>query len=767
METTPTPLLLLFRAAALLALLPMLAHGQPNQTMPDNSPDKASEEVVQLDAFNVSTSLGTYHEETSSMATKIPTDLKELSSSLQILNANAIFDRNAVLLQDVFNYVVGVNQSQGNINGFSFRGFPNTGTYTQNIQFDGLLGATLKKGASSAADVESIEFLKGPNSVLYGQMHPGGLLNVVSKSPQPEQDLELRTTFITFAGAFNDFGNKNGVTGSIDATGPIDAGKHLLYRLVVDAESNPSSRPGDYDRLFSIFPSLTYRWNAQTALTVKLEASQDHRRQDDTLLPIFTGTPVLAANGLVTAAYGEKGTYTLAPFNTVYQEPTDSARDRGEALSTHFSTVVDDLWTFRAQTRSVWHNDYAHELTQNAATVFFPATTKYATLNSTIDRQYNLVINGHRYNFFDANLYGKIGPNGFLNTIMIGVGGGEEFYDGLHYGFGPLTTPGVTLYNPILGRTPYPPDGTGIQSAQVTLTNFGEYLSDQIKIGDRVHLSGGVRNDQQVSHGIDVDNPLTSPYVHQIVKSVTGQAGAVFDLSKQTSVYASWSQSVVPNIVTSIDATGHSGFAPEKGLQYETGLKFENSDRTLYASVAAYYIERTNVLVSSGQTLPVTGQAIFRVDGAQHSEGVEFETEWQPKPYWQIQAGTALGKAFVAASVKAPYTVGDDLVNAPRASANFFSRYNIPQGPLKGVGISAGVIYVGKQWAGDPTTVTYFSVSGWTRMDSALYYKWRRYQFALNIQNLFDRRYIAYAQSAEELAPGEQRKLVLSVDVHF
>src|SRR5690242_2232721 len=112
---------------------------------PDTS--NSDDEIVKMDAFKVSTTIGSYHEETSSMATKIPTDLKELASSLQVLNANAIADRNAVALPDIFAYVVGATQSQSAINGFSFRGFPNTGTFTQNIEFDGLMGATLKKGA--------------------------------------------------------------------------------------------------------------------------------------------------------------------------------------------------------------------------------------------------------------------------------------------------------------------------------------------------------------------------------------------------------------------------------------------------------------------------------------------------------------------------------------------------------------------------------------------------------------------------------------------
>ena len=112
-------------------------------------------------------------------------------------------------------------------------------------------------------------------------------------------------------------------------------------------------------------------------------------------------------------------------------------------------------------------------------------------------------------------------------------------------------------------------------------------------------------------------------------------------------------------------------------------------------------------------------------------------------------------------------TAGFDLANTPRVSGNFWMRYNFPSGELKGLGFGTGVSYIGKVWTGDPTTTVYFQVPGWTRVDSSAYYKWKTYDLALNVQNLLDRRYIGYAQSALNLAPAEQRKLTLSATKRF
>ena len=732
----------------------------------------ANSEAVQLATFTVSTDIGAYHEETSSMATKVPTDTKDLSSSLQILNQNAISDRNATTLQDVFAYLTGVTQSQTNINGFTFRGLPVSGSYDQNIEFDGLMGTPLKKSAQSAADVDNIEFLKGPNSVLYGQMHPGGLMNIISKSPLEDYQTDIRVTGYTYAGAFNSFGSKGGGTASVDISGPVDSGKHLLFRVIADVENDTPSRYADFDKLVSIFPMLTYRWSADSSFTVKLEADADYRRQDDGVFPVFTSPAILTpVSATKSAAYGSSARYYFAPFNTVYQNTYDNARDKGDALSTAFHTVIGP-WTVRVATRSVWHADYTQEDTDNSTNVFFPKAT-YATPNTTIQRQYNLIINGHRWNSFDANTFGIFGPAKFTSTIIFGVGGGTEQFDNQRYAFGPVTTPALKILNPVINQPftngqNYPANGTAPQNTNNWSTSFGEYFSDQMKIFDRLHVTYGIRHDQYVQAGIDLLNPVKTPYQSEILRAVTEQLGAVYDVTSDLALYSSWSQSTTPNTVTDVNAQGKSGFAPEAGVQFENGLKFETIDRKFFASLCYFYIDRTNVLVAeNGITIPVTGQAVFRVDGAQHSEGTEFECEWQPLPNWQVQLGAAWEKAFVASSLSNPYTVGDDLANAPHASGTFWTRYNFTNKPFRGLGVALGVIYVGKYWGGDPTSTAYFPISGYTRVDGAVYYKWGRTNLALNVQNLGDRRYIQSEQSAEYLVPSEERKITLSLERKF
>jgi iron complex outermembrane receptor protein len=754
---TPCLLSSRFHVAGVIAmgLAALAARAQPPAA-------KAADDVVQLEAFKVSTSIDSYHQTSSSMASKLPMDLKELASSVSILNSSAITDRNAVTLNDVVNYVVGAIQTQQNINGFSFRGFPNTGSYTQNIQFDGLMGATLKKAGSSAANVDSLEFLKGPNGVLYGQMNPGGLLNIVTKNPKEIRETNVRFTVGTFAGRFNSFGDKTVETASIDTTGPV-ANTRLFYRFVVDAGHTPSSRPGNWNNALSFYPSLSYKWSPETFLTVKFEVSEDFRRQDDGAMVLFTSP----------TAFGATATYITTPFDTVYQDNNDKATDRGEAASLKFQTALGGDWTLRVQGRSVWHLDVVREFSINNANVFNPTAT-FARPTSTLRRQYNYVKNGHRYNFGDANIYRPFTTGTVKQILLFGVGGGGEFFGNTRVAFGPNQTvaQAIALTNPILDQVAYPPDGTGATNNTTYQTSFGQYVSDQIKVGEALHVSLGFRHDLQKVQGLNTLLPATSRFWNEL-KANTKQAGIVYDVTSNISAYGSWSQSIKPTTVIAFDVTGFSNFPPETGQQYEGGIKFDTASHNLNITAATYQINRTNVIVASGTNFTVptgnaqVGQAISRLDGKQTSKGVELEVQWQPVPNWQLQAGYAYSKAIIAASTRNPASVGLDLANAPRVSGSFWTRYNFSSGELKGLGFGTGVVYVGKAWAGDPTTTVYFTLPGWTRVDSSVYYKWKRYNLALNVQNLLDRSYISSAQSAITLNMGEQRKFTFSLSTRL
>src|SRR5207248_2345391 len=119
----------------------------------------------------------------------------------------------------------------------------------------------------SAANVERVEFLKGPNSVLYGQMNPGGLMNIATKSPEERNKTTVTAVYRTYAGEFDSPGEQNSFFGTLDTTGPIDNEKHWLYRFIVTGQRTESWRKGIWQHAVYVYPSLTYNWSPETSLT--------------------------------------------------------------------------------------------------------------------------------------------------------------------------------------------------------------------------------------------------------------------------------------------------------------------------------------------------------------------------------------------------------------------------------------------------------------------------------------------------------------------
>lgn len=108
------------------------------------------------------------------------------------------------------------------------------------------------------------------------------------------------------------------------------------------------------------------------------------------------------------------------------------------------------------------------------------------------------------------------------------------------------------------------------------------------------------------------------------------------------------------------------------------------------------------------------------------------------------------------------------LANAPRQSGNLWTRYNFPTGELRGFGIGGGIIYTGEQHiVTDNRSTAFLAIPSVTRADLAFYYKWQKYDLAVNINNLTDRSYIAGGDAPTDVVPGAPRKVTLSVRFPF
>ncbi len=695
---------------------------------------------MKLDEFIVSTTLGSYAEAHSSAGSKTPMNLKDLASTIQILNAAFIDDLRAQKLEDLYPYVIGMTRESTAALGFTLRGFSNnlTNTMLSNIQTDGLPGLASRFGSPSTANVERVEVLKGPTSVLYGLMNPGGIINIITKRPSLKPGNNLFTSVTSYAGRNSALGENVSSAVTIDSTGPIDKEKHWLYRMIANYEDLNSFRRYGYAHNYYLFPSLTYRWDANTEVNLKVDVTRQVRFPDQYLVAPFNQTSLVAR------------------YDTVYQEPIDREYDNGEVYGFDFQHRFQNQWVMKAVVRNVQHRDGRGVFENKDVWSALPLE------NSQVLRRYRNQYNRRRYLYYDANVYGDVGPETFKHTLLFGINGGYETHDFIRWAFR-SDVPAVNLYYPATGLMTHPLDNGPTQNAVSKLYNYGTYFSDQIKLGTRWHASTGVRYDWQDAAYSD---SVAKTRFRQSANAAVPSTGLVYQPRDNLSLYVSYAESFKPSVPQNTDAIG-GGFAPEKANQVEAGIKSDFFQNKLTALLSIYDIVRRNVSEAVPGALFANGVQIYRLIGEQRSTGVELSVTYQPVPNWQLQIGYTYDDARTTKSID-PAVINARNENAPRQSANFWTRYNVPTGPLLGFGAGLGVIHVGDRngvTSNDPAQA--LTIAAYTRMDLSLYYQWKRYNFAVNVANALDRKYIASADVNTDVVPGEPRKITASIKFGF
>jgi iron complex outermembrane receptor protein len=735
-----------------LSLPPLAAQSAP-------ATDEPTGRVVRLDDYKVTATLGSYVETTSSALTKTPVPLRDTAQTVQVLNQSFLADLRANTLEDAYPYVVGMTRESNQNNTFTLRGMSmSPGNSTQSVQVDGLPGSSSRYGSPTTANIERIEVLKGPTAVLYGQANPGGLLNIVTKKPQSKRSNILSTAVSSYSGRTSGLGSDVSLTAMLDMTGPMGESGRLLYRLVASRELTKSFRNDVEGDTFHIWPMFTYRWSADTELTAQFEFGDETRTHDDGLMAPFNDVS------------------RMASMEIVYNEPQDIDWDEGKVAALSFRHNFRNNWTMRAAYRWVDYTGGRRALENVGVTVATPIE------NSTVRRRFREQGNERTYNFADLNLYGTFGPKSFEHTLLLGVNGGIEDNFLPRYAFGPNVAP-INLYRPARG-TPYPtftfptptattgvvtsPGTTGTVTRtlnQAKFENVGAYLSDQIKMGDRWRASLGLRYEAQDAESLE---RLGNTGRTQSTSATVPSAGLIFQPNDRLSFYASYAESFKPAHPDAIDQNFQSGFPPEEGEQYEVGFRGELLDRKLNVTVSLYELTKQNVLEGTGVTSP-DGRAVQRIIGQQQSRGVELEASYHPVPHWQLQ----LGYTYIDATVKRTSNtadIGARLANVANNSGSLWTRYNSPNPRLKGLGAGLGVIYQGRRNGNSVNNpLSLLAAPGYTRVDAGLYYRWGRYDLALNVANLFDRFYISSTSIRffTQIYPGDPRKITASLKVAF
>ena len=738
------PSSLAFTLACAASLAPALVFSQ-SAPAPAARPAAAGEEIVKMEAFKVTTEIGTYAEASSDSALKAATQLRDIPISVTITNHAFIEDLRAVRMGDIYQYITGLSYNDSKLaDGFSIRGMPGS-TNIKNIQIDGLPGLGSRSSTPASANIERVDVLKGPAGVLYGYMEPGGLVNMITKKPQARRKTELFASASAYSSPIN---SDTGFTATLDTTGPVTADKRLRYRLISQVDDNDSFRRDRWAKNFYLMPSVMFAVSKDTALTVGYEYVRERRTGDDGLVAPLNRIDL------------------IAPIDIVYQNPEDRETDNGWAYTADFRHRWQNHWQLSVAGRRVDHND-TRDVLRNQGIVNNVANPRLSTLT----RRYNQQYNKRNYRTLDANLQGDIETGPLKHHVLVGgtLGAEQNWFDRRAFYATNLASLTVNLYTPnqLAIRPPVVPD-----QIQITETNLqGAYVQVQSSLTKQLKAVFSGRHDKQ-----EVDYKQFRPARTGAASSsaTVPSFGLVYQPNELVSIYGSLTSSFHPvgNSFSSEDANGASGhWAPEEARQREVGAKIDWPSQGLTFSTAFFEITKDNVIEQTGFTNR-NGVLAWTVVGEIKSQDAEVDVQWKPRPNVQIRTGYAYVDAFVSRTLVAGET-GAPQRNVPRHNANLWARYNVDRGALKGLGFGLGGNYQSER-VGVTTNIAanQFRMPTFVKLDGAIYYPWRNYSLALNVKNIADKRYFpgggtGTAAGNVRLNAGEPRQLIFSIRSTF
>ncbi|MBE9180595.1 TonB-dependent receptor [Oculatella sp. LEGE 06141] len=651
-----------------------------------------------------------------STATRTNTPILDVPQSVQVIPRQILEDQQILRVDEALRNVSGV---VGSLDAFgaggtlTLRGF-STDTFSNGPVLRDGFRVYNNLGVQETANLERIEVLRGPASILYGQNEPGGIINLVTEQPlfEPAYELQLQ------AGSFGL------IRPSLDFSGPLTADASLRYRLNAVYQREDGFRDFDTDdERFFIAPVLAWDISDRTTLSVSLEYLDDESPFD---------------TGLV--AIGDR--VADVPAGRIVNEPDDFRRTESFTIGYNLEHQFNEDWTLRNAFRYV-AQDYNLE-------TFLPFAVDDATGTVTrfpADRRYR----SDDYSL-QTNVVGEFATGAIDHTLLAGVDLNFNRFDEVFTRVDLNSPAPLNIFDPEYGLVSRP-DLSGLTPFAPFDTEYdrvGVFLQDQISIGDAITLVGGLRYDSVIFRNVAEDTRRSDT-------AWSPRLGVVYRPLDNVSLYASYSRSFVPNFAQGVDG---DFLEPETSEGFEIGAKTELFDGNLLATLAFFDITKQNVPTVVD---PLTGASA--ATGAQRSQGIELDTIGEILPGWNVIGFYAYTDARVTEDNVVP--IGNRLVNAPRHSAGLWSTYTIQSGDLQGLGFGLGVNYVSNRFGNLDND---FELGDYFLTNAALFYRRDNWRFALNVNNLFDVNYITSASGTNRntgIRPGEPLSVIGSVSVSF
>ncbi len=686
--------------------------------------EPATSDPEALDTVEVVGNRSSYQAPPSRTATKTDTPTLRTPQNVQVVPRAVLDDQNALSLVDAVRNVAGAGADFG-FNGsrlplLIMRGFPAVsmsaqGPTTSSFFFNG----TKVQGLPVAmSDIESVEVVKGPSSVLYGRSEPGGLINVVTRQPQAGPGFSASAT----AGSF-------GLAQvSAEAFGALGKDQHWQGRVSASHDDNASNRDFVEDRLTAFSAALAWVPSDRTRLSFGVERSQQRYRND-------YGIP----------AIGDRP--AAIDRNNQFNEGGPLSRQDNTVGRIDFTQTLSERWTLNVHALALKQDGAQYDLLPS--TFFSGQAGLIAT--GRIDRLYNYEPQRDRRLYqLNADLVGKLSTGPVEHTLLIGADAYRDRFDSKSTGF--IPGPSIDIRNPVYRQVPaLDLDTLPLFDQQGRTRWTGVYVQDQIAFGNGLELIAGLRHDRSSARfgapgTRDNDQRFTTP-----------RLGAVWQFASNQSVYAQYQEGVSAN--NGRNLAGDS-LDSEQAQLYEIGHKFQTNGNKLTSTIALYRLTKRNI---ANFVPDISGFFDTIAVGEARSRGLEWDISGQLTDRVALIASYAYTQSEVT---RDETYLGKRLPNVPRHSGSVWARYAIGERWTFG----GGVFAQGGR-AGDQSNT--FVLPGYARIDAMAAYRFplggAKGQLQLNINNLFDRDYFigSHQHVTDWNQPGAPRTVLATFRIDY
>ncbi|WP_294284462.1 TonB-dependent receptor [uncultured Chryseobacterium sp.] len=649
------------------------------------------------------------------MSTKSNLTVMETPQPIAIVTHEIIEQQQAKQLSDVIKNVNGIYLTSargGSQDSFGGRGF----TFGNDNIFKN--GARVNSGVfPEVTGLERVEVLKGSNAMLYGNVGPGGIVNLITKKPRFE--------FGGMAGF--SAGSWNSYKPTIDIYGPLS--KNVAFRVNGAYEYAESFRDLVESKKNYFNPSFAFNISDDTQIIV----------EGDYLYQTFT--PDFGIGSVTDNATGVSRLATEISRNqflgTNWQYQTNQQATTDVILNHQFSKQwsLNAVASYQNYTKDYFSTERVQWAFDSSKNNFNPSWSR------TLGRNYN----EQNYTSLQINVNGEFNTGSVNHKVLLGTDGDYGQADTYAYKIDANTPVVLYLNNPSSWTNEGPmPATTRTSRNRIDIKRYGFYAQDLISITKQFKVLAGLRwssiqNEDTKVKNFATDLETPTPNSGNKETALSPKVGLIYNPNENLSVFATYTNSFAPN--TGFDEAGNTLKASTVD-QYEVGVKKNLWNNALGINLSAYHIINRDTYTAPYLQTGVV--ALYRVyAGSVKSTGLELDITGNPTKNLSLIGGISYNKTIYTDTPANGFIENQRLVRTPALTANASVFYTFTEF-AKGFKIGATAFYTGDRKAGwndvkgQKQATRMIDVNGFTTVDLSLGYEWKKFMIQGRVGNLFD-----------------------------